>query len=267
MDVISRLHIINGDSAGELIQRSRVGGEVLPWRDVLHEGPVPAGLDLEQTSSVRATFLAGVGEGSPAELLEQFVARDARLARFREYDETVLWFEHDLYDQLQLLQLLHWFSARGPGDARLSLICIGEHAEVPEFHGLGNLNPRQIGELEASRRAITRAEFELGHRCWQAFVAADPTELDALRATDLSALPFLGAALKRMLEQYPAAGDGLSRTERQILESVAGGAQELAPGPPRLRLMIRAAVAACTMFPPPLSAGKPAAYRMPCATS
>src|SRR5437867_4990732 len=38
-------------------------------------------------------------------------------------------------------------------------------------------------------------------------------------------------------------------------------------GPPRLRWMTRAPVVGCTVPPAPLSAGRPAAYRIPCATS
>jgi hypothetical protein len=34
------LIITNGDAAGELLRRATPGTEVLPWRDVLHEGPV-----------------------------------------------------------------------------------------------------------------------------------------------------------------------------------------------------------------------------------
>src|SRR3954447_12149543 len=35
------LHVTNGDSAGNTLRRTALGGAVLPWQDVLHEGPVP----------------------------------------------------------------------------------------------------------------------------------------------------------------------------------------------------------------------------------
>ncbi|MDP9256126.1 MAG: hypothetical protein M3Q31_06170, partial [Actinomycetota bacterium] len=38
-------------------------------------------------------------------------------------------------------------------------------------------------------------------------------------------LPFLGAALQRLLEERPWAGTGLPRSERQILRAVAQGAR------------------------------------------
>ena len=55
------LHITNGDSAVGLMREGGISGDILPWRDVLHDGPVPGGLDLEALSRVRARFLADRG--------------------------------------------------------------------------------------------------------------------------------------------------------------------------------------------------------------
>jgi len=35
----SLLHITNGESAGNTLRQTALGGAVLPWQDVLHEGP------------------------------------------------------------------------------------------------------------------------------------------------------------------------------------------------------------------------------------
>ena len=51
------LHITNGDCAVAVLSRA-VSGTFLPWRDVLHEGPVRAGLSLEQLSAERARFMS-----------------------------------------------------------------------------------------------------------------------------------------------------------------------------------------------------------------
>ena len=48
---------------------------------------------------------------------------DATLESFADYDEIVLWFEHDLFDQLLLIRHLEWFSRRDLGDTKLMLIC------------------------------------------------------------------------------------------------------------------------------------------------
>jgi hypothetical protein len=55
-------------------------------------------------------------------------------------------------------------------------------------------------------------------RAWSAFRAPSPGVIEALLQTDTSALPFLAPALRRFLEDYPWTTDGLSRTERRLLQ-------------------------------------------------
>jgi DNA-binding transcriptional MerR regulator len=56
------LHITNGESAGNTLRQTTLGGAVLPWQDVLHEGPVPA-LPRQALLRARARFLADCGWG------------------------------------------------------------------------------------------------------------------------------------------------------------------------------------------------------------
>lgn len=207
------LHVTNGDHAADGIRAAGVGGEVLPWRDVLHEGPVPTGLPLAELSALRASWIAArePAWGDPAEVAAGFAERDAVLGG--EYDEVVLWFEHDLYDQLQLIQLLDLLSEHG---TRLSLI------NPPEY--LGPASPERLAELFAAREPVTPAQMERGARAWEAFRAPEPGGVQRVMEEGGAALPFLAGALRRHLEQLPSTRDGLSRTERQILEAVEGGA-------------------------------------------
>lgn len=218
------LHVTNGDATVGKLRQAGLPGTILPWRDVLHEGPVPAGLSLDALSRVRARFIADQGWGAHDEILAGFAERDATLARFGEHEEVVLWFEHDLYDQLQLIQILDWLAARDLGATRLSLICIDHFPGVANFKGLGQLAPADLASLYPGRRAITAAELGIGRAAWAAFRSPTPTAIETVAAGDTTPLPFLGAALRRHLEQFPAVRNGLSRTERQILEVIAAGA-------------------------------------------
>jgi hypothetical protein len=149
-------------------------------------------------------------------------AWDAKLEAYRDYDEVVLWFEHDLFDQLLLIRHLDWFARRPLGRTALSLICIGEFPGFEPFHGLGQLNPEQLTSLLGTREPVSAEQIALGVHAWRAFTANAPTELDDLvRAGDTRALPFLAGALRRFLEDYPAVSNGLPRTERHILELLA----------------------------------------------
>jgi hypothetical protein len=89
---------------------------VLPWRDVLHDGPVRPDADRYAFAEARVAFLADRKWGTPAALRAAFAERDARLEACTTSDLVVLWFEPDLYDQLQLMQVLARFSARAVAD-------------------------------------------------------------------------------------------------------------------------------------------------------
>jgi hypothetical protein len=217
------LHITNGDSVGGTLRQTGLPGDILTWKDILHEGPTPSGLSLEQMSQIRAQFLADWALGSYEEMLASFLQRDTVLAQFAAHQEVILWFEHDLYDQLQLIQLLDWFSRQDRGTITISLICINAFPGVANFFGLGQLNPSQLRSLYETRHPLMEEELTLGSEAWKAFCSPDPKALEAFLRKDTSALPFLKAALLRHLEQFPALQGGLSRTERQILEVVASG--------------------------------------------
>jgi hypothetical protein len=208
------LHVTNGDSTVPGIQATGVGGDVIPWRDVLHEGPVPAGVDAAGVRAVRARFLAGCGWGDAEAIEAEMRARDERLATALRRDEVVvLWFEHDLYDQLQLLQVLDAMDGAGEVEAILS----------DRF--LGAMDVDELAALWPDRAPLRPDQVALARLAWEAVRAPGPQGIEALLTTHTAALPHLGPALRRHLEELPAAGDGLGRTERQALEAIAAGAR------------------------------------------
>ena len=176
----------------------------------MHEGPVRAGLTLEELSRERAEFIAAAGWGGRAQVQQRFEQRDAAFRRAGEHDEIVLWFEHDLYDQLQLIQVLDGLSAlRGPP---ISLVCEAEY--------LGPMAPERAAELFSLRNPVTRRHLLEASAAWNAFRSANPRELEAVKPT---AFPFLEAALRRHLQEFPWTTDGLSLLERRILQALEGG--------------------------------------------
>jgi hypothetical protein len=209
-------HVANGTSTTGTIQAG-IPGSTSIWADPLHEGPVPGRLTDEQLLDVRGRHLAGNGSAGvdPAETIAGLRSWRQVIDDHASYDELVLWYEHDLFDQLNLIQLL---SRIGRGSlVSVSLICIDAFPGHPRFKGLGELTPDELGSLFDTRQPVSTVQYELATRAWEAFRAADPLALDALVGTDTSALPFLAAALQRHLEEYPWTRDGLSRTERRLM--------------------------------------------------
>jgi hypothetical protein len=216
------LHVTNGESAGNTLRRTTLGGAVVAWQDALHEGPVPA-LPRRELLRARARFLAECGWGSEAALRSSLERRDRQLLdALRNGAHVVLWFEHDLYDQLQLVDALTL--ARSVGGAP-ELIVIGSFPGKPSFAGLGELTANELETLWPSRAPATPEMLEAAERAWSALREPEPAALAELATRDDPHLPFLAPALRRLLEELPAPVDGLSQTERFALETIAAGAR------------------------------------------
>jgi hypothetical protein len=197
------LHVTNGDAVvGEVAAAAGVAaGEVLVWRDVLHDGPVPAGLDADALARVRARHLTTRswphGEGvevSEEAVLAMLRERDARLAAHPREAEVVLWFEDDLFDHLLRAQVEDRLAQRANGATVVTRVRL-KHP------------PR--GDLRAALAAREPVD-------------PDPTVFAALRSSDPRA--WVGVpGLERLLEELPDARTGLTRLERQILEALRDG--------------------------------------------
>jgi Domain of unknown function (DUF1835) len=215
------LHVTNGDSTTATMERAGLAGEFMPWRDVLHEGPVP-NVPPDELRRVRAEYLAGLGFPDPATLEAELRERDERLAgALAEGEPVVLWFEHDLYDQLQLIQIL-----AGLPDlpSRVELICIGTFPGRPDFKGLGELDPDELASLWPLRTPVTPEHVHLARAAWDVVRGDDPRAVARVAATPDERLPFLALALRRLLEELPGVRDGLPRSERHLLRAIADGA-------------------------------------------
>ena len=215
------LHVANGHATTGLIELSGLPGRTQIWCDPLNEGPVPGGISDDELLLVRARFLAS----HPDQAGE--VAADLKQWRHtvdheEAYSELVLWFEHDLFDQLNLIQLLTYIGSRARSKP-VSLICIDRFPGYPHFKGIGELAPHDLDTLFPTRRPITAQQIAVAKAAWAAYRSSDPRALETFLKTDSSALPFLAPALARHLEEFPSERDGLSRSERRMLEQAIDG--------------------------------------------
>lgn len=223
------LHIVNGDHVGDKLKQGVVQGDVLVWREVYSAGPNalnPAG---EQARAFRAQVLEHSMGIDQTQYIASCAEQEEKLRGFSRYEEVVLWFEHDLFDQSMLAFLLHWFKGRKLGRTRLSLLCIEEFPGIELFHGLGQLTREQLGTLAGTWRRIGPEALELGSELWQAYTADNPDRMAQVleqrkEELEASALPFAYAAFQAHLSRLPSVKNGLGIVEQTTLHKVRGGA-------------------------------------------
>jgi Domain of unknown function (DUF1835) len=217
------LHVTNGDSAAATLLETTLVERVLAWRDALHLGPVPPVPDHE-LHRIRATFLADDVPADREPITRWLEERDFTLAENGE-DEFVLWFEADLYDQLQLIQVLVGLGELGVDPERITLICIGEHLGIAHFGGLGELDADQLERVAAAAAMqLSQSALQLASDAWTALRSESPRDLARIATTHHPELRFLAEAFDRLSREYPSAREGLSLSERRILAAVQEGA-------------------------------------------
>ncbi|HHH51658.1 MAG TPA: hypothetical protein ENK76_04760 [Campylobacterales bacterium] len=208
------LNIVNGDTVLNNMQKANIVGSFLPWGDFLHDGAVPQDLSLEELSKVRAEFISQKGLGEFDKIYQEFKDRDSMLKKFKKYTKIFLWFENDIYDQLQLIQVLDWFAKYASNNTNIYIV-------YPENY-LVNSTPKELNSfLLYNKEFVTHNHFITARKAWGAFRSKTPYAWYKLLDDDTDRLPFLKDTVKRVLEEYPNSINGLSRTQHQILLSIS----------------------------------------------
>jgi len=207
------LFITNGDNTVKIMQELNFKGDILPWRDVLHEGEVPLELTFEALCKVRTDFIVGQEWGTKEDVKQHFDHLIKTVDKLHNYKSIELWFEHDLYDQLHILQILDLLADKNIEE--VSLICTDNY--------LGEQSPTSLAKLYHYHQKITSGHYELAKKAWSAFRRDNPLALQALLNEDTSILPFLHSAIERLLQEYPSCDNGLPRSMQRAFEFIAQG--------------------------------------------
>ena len=218
---MATLHLRCGSDIGPGLKEAGFAGDFLEYSDPFCQGPVLTGPDwLER----RADFLAqsyGTGSGMSREEIATKLHRaeeDLAAASVR-YRRVVLWFEHDIYDQLILARCLALFAGAAP--TRLELVSPARYPGATRFIGLGQLPPEALRLLWEERIPVPAEALRSGQAVWEALRQPDPRRLADLGRAGTPGIPQLGRAVLRHCQELPWIRDGLGLTERLILQLLA----------------------------------------------
>lgn len=220
------LHLRCGTDILWKLDEAGVPGRKVSWADPLCQGPVPVA-DRAALRPVRAAFLAGhFGPQNDLHILDLQDA-DAAVDGAAAEDEVVLWFEADLFDQAILVHLLPRLGHLLLSSTRLSIVTLHAYPGVSRFIGLGQLNAAQLGKLFQERRPVSPDMVATATTAWAAWCSPTPEALEGLAREEARAMPYLQAAVARLLEELPEVTSGLGRTERTGLTTISQGSTTL----------------------------------------
>lgn len=213
------LHILNGDSSWHLFQETGIPGETLVWREILCEGPVQHEIATPEFWSKRDDFVKSEFGAGPADY-KQLIDDFEKLKDFKSYTEIILWFEYDLFCQVNMMALLSWCYRQNVHDhCKVSMICVGDEPGYERLIGLGRIPPHRYTELYEERTILTGPSLAYADRVWKAYTSEDPNELEfALMPHPV--FSYLSGAMKSHLKRFPYTSCALNEIEQEILITI-----------------------------------------------
>lgn len=217
------LHILNGDHTLALFKKAEMEGETAVWREVLSDGPVHPKFGSDDFWQMRESFMTSFFEINSSDYREKVVNEFTKIQNLRAYKEVALWFEYDLFCQVNLITLLHWFKNQSRANTKISLICVGHVEGYENLIGLGELPFGLYPKLYEHRRILGSNDFNFASDAYLAYCSNDPRDLEKFTLLPSNEFPYLAGAVSAHLKRFPSSESGFNLIEQEIIKLMESG--------------------------------------------
>jgi hypothetical protein len=207
-------HILNGDSLAYSLPSTHLEGEIIVDREALVDGDLQ-GKDLSDFWKSRAAYI-GI---SSTEYYEKVVAEFDKILTAPEGTEFNLWFEYDLFCQVNLwfvLSLITDLTIKKRVYTVQSTYLTREDKNF--WNAFGPATPDQLIQSFNDRILLSDRDIQLGKQLWNAYKNANFTELKSLSKNQTHVFPYLREVIEAHIDRFPKGGEK-GRPEK-VLEEI-----------------------------------------------
>lgn len=214
------LHITNGDYTTKHLQNLKFNGNYITWREMLCEGQTLPDVGSETFWKTRFDFLKSSYKISKKKFIDYTLKEYRNLCKHKQQDEIVLWFESDLFCQVNMLAVISWLKKHRQG-YKISLVSSGKIDDSNKIYGLSELNEEQLQNHFKNRVILTKDDIEYADYIWQLYCSDSPLRLETVHQSNpMSPFAYLSDAIKAHLLRFPSIENGLNIIENSILQTV-----------------------------------------------
>ncbi|OWW25873.1 DUF1835 domain-containing protein [Zobellia sp. OII3] len=213
----SLLHITNGDSFTERLKSLKLKGDIITWREMLCEGKTLTNVGSEPFWKARFEFLNKNYKVSKSWFIEKTLKEYRSLCNHKQQDEIVLWFEYDLFCQINMIAVLSWLKTNRKY-AQISLVCSGKEDNSNKMYTLNELNDEQLLKLYENKIELSQDDIEYADYVWQLYCSDNPIRLENLTDYGEFQFNYLSDAIHSHLHRFPSIKNGLNEMENRILQ-------------------------------------------------
>ena len=207
-------HILNGDALLERLPAS-IPGHRIVFRECLVDGTVQ-GETLEELYATRAEFLGSAYPGeSEAAYHENVVPELNRIPALPGHSGAVLWFEDDLFCQVNLWFVAHMLCETGKA---FHAYLVRPTASLQ--YGFGGMDEAAFWDAMQKPIILDAAALKVLVDCWLAYQAGDLDALQKLASENADRFPFLPKAVQAEVDRHPDNDGAPGAPERILLEAM-----------------------------------------------
>ncbi|MEM9075937.1 MAG: DUF1835 domain-containing protein [Bacteroidota bacterium] len=215
----SLLHITNGDIFTSRLKTLDLKGDIITWREMLCEGKTLCNVGSESFWKTRFEFLNRNYKVSKSWFVEKTLKEYRSLCNHKQQDQIVLWFEYDLFCQINMLAVISWLKTHRR-HAEISLVCSGKEDETDRMYGLNEISDEKLLELYKNRINLTQDDIEFADYVWQLYCSDNPMRLENVITHNSFQFKYLFDAIKAHLKRYPTIKNGLNTLENKVLYTI-----------------------------------------------
>jgi len=208
------LHISNGGTFTKRLKTFGIKEPILSWEEMLCEGPTTYNIETRELFRLRQDFLS-----KNYDLEIDFKAYNKEIKKLDDVDnisEIVLWFEYDLFCQINMLAVINLLYQRDIKKP-LYLVCSGRVEGEKELKSLSQLKDTQLKSHFDNKVLLNEDDIELAKTLWGIYCGKDHNLFKPFIVTK-SSFQYLGSCLKAHLLRFPDSKNGLGTLEQNLLK-------------------------------------------------
>jgi hypothetical protein len=212
------VHVLNGDA---LAEKFPIKGNIVVCRECLLDGPVDADLPVDFWT-MRAEYLSENVAADKQSYFADVKMEFEKLTRLQSPSTITLWFEHDLFCQVNMWFVLSFLKHHHIAFPVYRVLPPSTGTSV--CTGFGNIAASDLPALYDQRIKLSDDDRELGENLWNAYRDGDLKKLKSLSVTASASYPLLDEICDAHIQRFSKYGYGRPQARlKQIVDSGVSG--------------------------------------------
>ncbi len=216
------IHVLNGDSTAQIFNHTTLSGEVVVFNEMLCEGLLKEDVGSDSFFKSRYEFFEKEFQIDKLTYFDKSIKPLIRLEDGSSYKEVVLWFEYDLFCQINMLAVCTYLLKNYRKDNNYFLVCVGNKKEESTLQTLSHYSSDEFTELYQHKVKLTKNDLLFAQECWKVFVRNNKEEIKKFNFKISHKFSYLQKAIHQHLERFPK-NNGLNQIENKILNIINSG--------------------------------------------